>query len=637
MSNQLSGGRNVEGKFRNRLGWSLVVLTVLVYWRVSLYGFINYDDGVFVFLNPHVYTGLTLANLKWSFSTLNGGATSYQPVTWLTHQLDCELFGLQPTFQHITNLWLHVANVVLLFTLLRRLTNKPWRSALVSALFAVHPLHIETVAWISERKTLVCTLSWLFTVFAYVRFVRQRALRNYLLVLAAYAAALLSKPIAVSLPFTLLLLDYWPLNRFENIKNPLQLPKSFIGHPLFRRNPDKWGSAPPSDAEDRDRGKWISSMCYAQFGKLLVEKLPMFLLCIVICCVTVLSQSDLGATKSLQEVPLSMRLNNTLVAYVLYLWKMVWPVSLAPIYPLRRDWYWWQVAGCGLLLVLISLWAVFNGKKRPYLLVGWGWYLVTLLPTIGLVQVGSQGMADRYSYVPLIGIFVSLVWEVSERPNALPWARPIVWAGAGGVVAACAFCTFVTVQYWQNSITLFQHAVRVTRDNYIAHAQLGLGFFDQGMMSEAAREFRESLRIRPNQVISALWLGDVCFQMNDYSGAFEQYSSALSLKPTDPRPHYKMASLLISDSRYRDAQRALNEARLACQLSRHRSREFEVILAQICADNNQPQEAERAAQRALELSVGSAEIRDVATFLLESRKTEAAKKKSIATHPAARQ
>ena len=350
-----------------------------------------------------------------------------------------------------------------------------------------------------------------------------------------------------------------------------------------------------------------------------------------------ISQTDLGATKSLEEVPLTVRLSNSLVAYVLYLWKMVWPTALAPIYPLRHDWAWWQVVGCGLLLLCISLWVALNASRRPHLLVGWCWYMVTLLPTIGLVQVGSQGMADRYSYVPLVGVFLLVVWEVSERIGTIPHAKPILYAGASAAIAACALCTFVTVQNWRSSIALFQHAIRVTRGNYIAYAQLGLGLFERGRLEEAEREFRESLRIRSNQLITELWLGEVLLREKDYPGAFEHYSSALKLRPTDPRPHHKIAKLLIDDSRLRDPRKALEEARLACELSRHRSREFEVTLAQICADNEQFQEATGAAQRALELSVSPAEIRDATQLEADLRNAEVARKQGIAERSSANQ
>jgi hypothetical protein len=417
-----------------KIGWLLAGLTALVYWRVSGNEFINYDDALFVFQNPHVYTGLTPANVKWAFTTLNGDATSYQPLTWLTHQLDCELFGLQAGAHHVTNLWFHIANTLLLFKILRELTGNALRAAMVAALFALHPLHVETVAWIAERKSLVCALFCFLTILAYVRYVRQAGLGKYLLFLALFAAALLCKPIAVSLPITLLLLDFWPLHRW------LGVPAS--AGPEARKTSDEPQAARP-------------------LGFLLLEKLPLFLLSGLACLVTLAAQADLGATKSLEDVPMNVRLSNSVVACALYLRKLVWPADLAPIYPLRHDWPAWQVGGCAVLLLSISLWTVLHARKRPWLLVGWGWYLVTLFPTLGLVQVGSQGLADRYTYLPLIGIFLLVVWEVSERwgaraPSSAVFGAPaehlhpltltVPFALGAAVITACALCTFSTLQ-----------------------------------------------------------------------------------------------------------------------------------------------------------------------------------------------
>lgn len=570
-----------------KLRWLLVGLTAAAYWRVSFHGFINYDDSLFVAANPHVYTGLTLANLKWAFTTLSGDATSYQPLVWLTHQLDCELFGLRAGPQHLTNLWLHVANTVLLFTVLDKLTGKPWRSAVVAALFALHPLHVQTVAWISERKSLVCTLFWLLTTLAYMRYVRRGGSRNYLLVLLLFAAALLSKPIAVSLPITLLLLDFWPLARLPQIATgetgaPIVLPERPLNFADLRR----------------------------RFESLLLEKAPLFVLSGLACGVTVVAQSDLSAIQPLAEVPMGVRLSNSVVACALYLRKLVWPVDLSPIYPLRHDWAWWQVTGAGMLLLSISLWVAGQARRQPYLLVGWCWYLVTLVPTLGFVQVGLQGMADRYSYVPLMGLFLLTVWEVSERIAGLRHARSVLGIGAAAATGACILSTVVNVQYWQGSVPLFEHAVRVTRNNFIAHRQLGMAYQSNGSLREAEKQYRESLRIDPNRAPTHTRLGDVLFQEGDSQSAFEQYSLALKLKPRDAQAHRKLAELFMRspDAGFHDPRKALEHARLACDLNHYRKRDLVAFLAQVCAENHEAQQATAAAQKALALSVGPQEI-----------------------------
>lgn len=580
-----------QDSLKAKLRWFLAGLTAVVYWQVSSHGFINYDDPLFVTANPHVYTGLTLANLKWAFTTLSGDATSYQPLVWLTHQLDCQLFGLKAGPQHLTNLWFHIANTVLLFTLLDKLTAKPWRSAVVAALFALHPLHVETVAWISERKSLVCTFFWLLTTLAYFRYAHRRGTSNYLLVLVLFTAALLSKPIAVSLPVTLLLLDFWPLGRWR-------VPQTSARQAYAPTTPDNHPAIRASTGQN--------------LGSLILEKAPLFALSGAACWVTVLAQADLGAIQSLAQVPIGVRLTNSIVAPALYLRYLVWPAGLAPIYPLRHDWAWWQVTAAGLLLLSISLWAVLQARKRPHLLVGWCWYLVTLLPTLGLVQVGLQGMADRYTYVPLTGIFILAVWEVTERTAGLRRSRAVLRIAAATVTGACALCTTAIARYWQGSTPLFEHAVRVTRNNFVAYRMLGIARQNDGNLREAEKEYREALRIDPTRVPAHRLLGAVLFQKGDSQGAFVQYSLALNLRPRDAQAHRQMAELLLRspDGRFHDPPKALEHARLACELNRYRKREFVAFLAQVCAENHEPQQAMNAAKKALALSVSPQEIQE---------------------------
>ena len=594
-----------EDSVRKSIYWLLAGLTALVYWRVSGNEFINYDDALFVFQNPHVYTGLTLANVKWAFTTLNGDATSYQPLTWLTHQLDCELFGLKAGAHHVTNLWFHIANTLLLFKILRVLTGKTLRAAMVAALFALHPLHVETVAWIAERKSLVCALFCFLTILAYVRYVRQAGLGKYLFVLGLFAAALLCKPIAVSLPLALLLLDFWPLCRWFGV------PAS--------AGPEQ---EPPAESQVR-----------RSFGFLLLEKLPLFLLSGLACLVTLAAQADLGATKSLEDVPMNVRLSNSVVACALYLRKLVWPADLAPIYPLRHDWPAWQVAGCALLLLSISLCAVFQAHKRPWLLVGWGWYLVTLFQTLGLVQVGSQGMADRYTYLPLIGIFLLVVWEVSERARGLPFSKPALGIGAVAVIGAFALCTFATLRYWQNSSALFEHALAVTKDNFIAFRQLGMARVNNGDLKAAEGYYQESLRIEPKQAVTESALGDVLLLQGDPGGALEHYSLALKIKPADARAHGKLGGLYLKspDARYQDAGKALEHARRACELTHYRKRDALALLARACVENRQMNEAADAAQKTLALSVGPQEIQDAMDLTAEIQRLAAVSSREIAT------
>ena len=603
--------KEAGGISSSMLRWLLAALTLAIYWQVASHDFINYDDGVFVYSNPHVYSGLGLRNVIWAMTTLNGGASSYHPLTWLSHQLDCQLFGLKPGAQHLTNLWLHVANTLLLFTLLDKMTGRRRRSALVAALFALHPTHVETVAWISERKSLLCFFFWMLTTMAYVRYTRRGGLANYTLVVTLYAAALLSKPIAVSLPITLLLLDYWPLGR--------------VGSFGSLDTAAAWGAERrPASGHPLPKAECGSQGVRLRTAQLLLEKVPLFLLSGLACWITVVAQSRLGAIKSLADVPMSLRLGNSLAAVVLYLRKTLWPADLAVIYPLHPGLSPLLVCGNAVLLLSLSAFAVFQARQRPYFLVGWVWYLVTLFPTLGLVQVGSQAMADRYSYVPLIGIFLVLsFWELPESFSARPIAR-FLRAAAVGFVAACAVCTFFTARYWQDSLRLFEHAVRVTADNYIAHCQLGLALVGAGNLSRAQSEFRRSLAIKPEQFVTEDCLGETLWREGDARGALAHYSRALIAKPGDARVHGDLAEVFCysRDPSICNPRRALAEARLACALSRYQQRDLVAQLAKICAENQEFGEAHSAARKVAELCVTPQEARAAALLRADVRDLE---------------
>lgn len=435
---------------------------------------------------------------------------------------------------------------------------------------------------------------WLLTILAYVRYVHRGGILNYVAVLLLFTGGLLSKPIAVAVPITLLLLDFWPLCRWHPAQGAAEQPGTTLRH----SSPGA-GVAPP------------------QFRSLLLEKVPFFLLSALVGWVTVLAQADLGAIQSLERVPMGARLSNSIVACVLYLRKLVWPVDLAPIYPLRCDWPWWQVATAALVLLSIWLWVALQARKRPYLLFGWCWYAVTLLPTLGLVQVGLQGMADRYTYVPLIGIFLLMVWEISERTAGLRYSRIAQRTASAAVTGACILTTLATLHYWRATIPLFEHAVRVTRNNYIAHRFLGTEYKNNGDFSQAERHYRQSLMIEPNRAPTHRLLGAALFRKGDFQAALDQYLEALRLNPRDFLVHRELAEFFIrcADSRFRNPRKALEHARLACRLSRYRNRDAVMLLAEVCVENHESQQAAEAAQKALALSVGPREIQRVMQLL----------------------
>jgi tetratricopeptide (TPR) repeat protein len=557
----------------------LLAVTAGVYWKVSTHEFLNYDDQAFVYENPHVYTGLNAPNVKWAFTTLNGGASYYHPLTWLSHQLDCQLFGLRPGAHHLTNLCFHLANCVLVLVVLHSLTGAVWRSFLVAALFALHPLHIETVAWISERKSLICTLFWLLTLWAYGCYVRAPGLRSYLTVLAVFLCSLISKPFAVSLPFVLLLLDYWPLRRFE-------VPAALS----------------PERVCDHRTSRIMLTVA-------VLEKVPLFGISAFFSWLTIKAQQDLGAMPSLEMLPLDVRLENAVVSYLLYIRKMVLPFDLAAIYPIQAGWDWWQILGSSLFLLTISILAVRSAARAPYLLTGWLWYIGTLFPVIGIVQAGGQGMADRYTYVPLVGLFIILAWGGRQVTAQTSRSRAAFAFTGTAAVSLFALLTMMQVGYWKNNLRLFQHATVVTESNYIAYHNLGLALHELHNLAEAEQAFRESLKISSEHACHRS-LGDALLEDGNFEDAFFHYSIALQLAPTDPETYASLANFHVkcTEPKYRSPAKAVYYAQRACILTHYRRRDLLVHWARICADDSKYSKAEFAAQLALNASVSPQDI-----------------------------
>ena len=416
----------------------LAAVVLAAFWPVLGAGFIAYDDAVYVTKNPNVQRGFDAASLKWAWSSFY--ALNWHPLTWMSHTLDWRLFGPRPAGHHLTSLLLHVANTLLLFLVLVRATGATGRSAAAAALFGIHPLHVQSVAWVAERKDVLSTLFWMISMMAYVRYARAPSLPKYLVVAAAFALGLAAKPMLVTLPFALLLLDVWPLGR--------------------------WGA----------RG--------ARF--LLAEKLPLIALSAIFGAVTFAAQRSGGGIASAEVVPLGLRVSNALVSYVRYLGKTIWPRGLAIFYPHPLDTLpAWQVLGAALFLTAVTLTAVRQRRGHPYLLFGWLWYVGTLVPVIGLVQVGAQAMADRYTYVPAIGVFVAACWGVAALLDRLMPRRPAAsrrWAAILGSAAVLllAVATRAEAGFWRDSRTLFEHALAATKNNYTAHTGLGSALAAKG-------------------------------------------------------------------------------------------------------------------------------------------------------------
>jgi tetratricopeptide (TPR) repeat protein len=493
-----------------------------------------------------------MGSVRWAFTALY--ASNWHPLTWLSHMLDCQLYGLKPAGHHITNLLFHTANTLLLFGLLRRLTGALWRSAFVAALFALHPLHVESVAWVSERKDMLSAFFFMLTLWAYTRYVEgsrenpaprtthpvssipypasriQHPVSSihspsslfYLLSLLCFALGLMSKPMLVTLPFVLLLLDYWPLQRFQLNTQNLTLKTPF---------------------------------------PLLLEKLPFFVLSALSCVLTFLVQRACGAMTPLAKTPFELRLANALVAYARYLGKTVWPLKLAVFYPYSQ----WRlesgpVIGAALLLLITTVALLLAAKKRPYLLIGWLWFLGTLVPVIGLVQVGKQALADRYTYLPYIGLFILIAWGAAAVVARLQWPRLISTVAAGLVLGGCGLLTSRQLSYWRDTKTLFQHALDVTPRNFVAYAVVANALVEEGKLPEAIEQCRMALEIAPDYPEAHNTLGNIYAKQAKYDEAIASYRAAAEADRTYADPRNGMADVLVKQGKFAEAEVQCREA-----------------------------------------------------------------------------
>jgi tetratricopeptide (TPR) repeat protein len=476
----------------------LVLVTLVVYLPVTRHDFVHYDDDDYILNNRIVQNGLTLAGVQWAFTT--GYASNWHPVTWLSHMADCELFNLNAGAHHFVNVLFHSANAALLFLLLLRLTQKLWPAALVAALFAWHPLHVESVAWVSERKDVLSTFFALLALLSYGRFVRQNSRRHFWLALFFFALGLMAKPMLVTLPFVLLLLDFWPLQRVADGK------------------------------------KQATAM------QLVREKWPFFLLAIASCVITFLVQKK--AEASLEQLTLAFRLVNAPYATGRYLMEMFWPTGLSVIYPLAPI----PTVAFGLavtVLLLISAAAWRWRRTTPYFVMGWLWFLGTLVPISGLVQVGSTAMADRYTYIPSIGIFIAFAFGLDALSGRLRWPKAILPAVAIIISIVCLVLTQRQLSYWHDSETLFRHALAVTKNNSGAHDELGFAFELQGRSAEALAEYREAVRLNPYHYQLHFAMGNMLEKIGRPEEALAEYHQCLQRDPGIPALHNAAGRVLV--------------------------------------------------------------------------------------------
>lgn len=526
----------------------LAGIILALYWPLTTHDFVSYDDGIYITENPHVNTGLSGPNVAWAFHT--GYAGNWHPLTWISHMMDVQMFGLRPGWHHLINVLFHSANTVLLFLVLNSMTGATWRSAFVAALFAWHPLHVESVAWASERKDVLSAFFFMGTLMAYVRYVSsiegrgKLEIRNsksetnpkfeirngrvyYILALVLFGLGLLSKPMLVTLPFLLLLLDVWPLRRFrittDNSRSATELQNS--------------ATTPV---------------------RLFLEKVPFFALTIASCVATFIAQKGGGAVVSLKALSFSERLENAIVAYGDYLLKTFWPAKLSVLYPLRADVPLAAVIISVAVLLMVSGWTVWRVRTSPHLVVGWFWYLGMLVPVIGLVQVGMQQMADRYTYLPIIGVFIMVVWEVPNRSGSGYRVKALALT-AILILVACLGLTSRQLGYWQNSETLFGHAAQVTKDNYIAFSNHGQALFKQGRVEEAIAEYEKAIALNSTLDAARLGLAESFMQQGNFDNAVVQLGKVLELNPENSAARLQLGVLRGRQGKYDEAVAALSE------------------------------------------------------------------------------
>lgn len=479
---------------------------VAIYWPVYHFDFLNYDDAEYVWDNLRVHAGLTGENIAWAFRTTF--FENWHPLTWLSFMLDSQLFGLRPGAFHLVNVFFHALTALLLFAVCKRMTSARWPSALVAALFACHPLHVEAVAWVAERKEVLSAFFGMLTLWSYVWYVERPRLGRYLGALLFFALALMAKPMLVTLPFLLLLLDFWPLRRVD-----LKASRAS--------------------------------------GRVLVEKIPFFILTLLSCGITYVAQH--GARTAGEAVPLASRLANALVSYARYLGKTIWPKDLAIFYPYPSQWPNWEVLGAALMLLFLTALVLRSVRTRPYLTVGWLWFVGTLVPVIGLVQVGGQSMADRYMYVPMIGLLISLAWGASELAKSWRIPKAGLALSSGALVLGCLILSSLQIQHWKNSLTIFEHTLAVTDRNAAAHDYLGDALLELGRTNEAVGHFSAALQCDPKDFMAYGNLGNIQMAQGRPDEAIVEYRKALELNPKSPELNHNVGLCLASQGKFSEA------------------------------------------------------------------------------------
>jgi len=513
----------------------LTVTTLIAFQQVGSHGFVNFDDDVYVTANRHVRNGITIEGLRWAFTT--GHAANWHPLTWISHMMDIQFFGLNPRWHHLTNLLLHIANVLLLFFVLHRMSKALWRSAFVAALFALHPFHVESVAWIAERKDVLSTFFWMLTLVAYAHYAERRRTRSYLAVAAFMTLGLMAKPMLVTLPFVLLLLDFWPLERFGTGKSAQPVRMELNNPVSVRKRKATTGKHTPNIAVEMKLPA-NPKLQRTSIGPLVLEKIPLFALTVLSCAATYIAQNKAGAVTSIEIYTPAIRMGNAFVSYIIYITKMLWPVDLAVFYPLPKFLPLWQVLGAALLLIVATFAVLRTARRFPYLPVGWLWFTGTLVPVIGIVQVGDQGMADRYTYIPSIGLFIIAAWGVPRLLKKRPYGKEVLAATSALCLLCLLILTRTQVGYWRDAITLFDHTLNITQNNYPTYINRGMAYKELGNYTRAIEDFNRAIELIPQYAEVYNSRGVAYAHLGNCTQAVEDFTRAVTINPRNVDAYY---------------------------------------------------------------------------------------------------
>lgn len=539
---------------------AIAIVTILVYLPVAYYEFLIYDDPDYVTLNPRLLNGLTWEGIKWAFTNLNTEKTYWHPLTWISLFIDCQLFGAKPGALHLMNLFYHIINSILLLFVLNRLTGSAGKSAIVATLFALHPVQIETVAWISERKNLLATFFALLVFWSYLKYAKTAQIKHYIISILFFSFCLMSKPALTPIPFLLLILDFYPLKRI--------VLKS-------RKGTEK----------------------KSQISRVVIEKLPFFTLTIASSVITIIAHNALGGI--MRGLPLTLRIENAIVAYAAYIKKIIIPAGFAIVYPHPGIWERDVVYGSLALLIAITIYLLFISRKEPMALTGWMWFLGMLVPVSGIVQAGIQSMALRFLYFPAIGLFIMFVWGLASQLGEVRLVKfRIDRLAAAITICVCIVLTSNQLKYWQNSLTLFEQTLENTRNNFIAHCNYGLALFYQGNIQEAKEQFLDALAIHPRFVEARLNLGMVFEKEGNLASAEEQYKIAIELRPDIPFGWKALARVLNQSGNKQDALKA---AKVAEKINRY-DPEAQYTLGFLYSANGFPREAIEHYKKCVELN-----------------------------------